>query len=200
MGLLLSLRRIADILAGLSVLSWAVTGLLRHQWTCPRICLTLLHTVAGCLFLFRERAKREGNLFLIAACLPSFLVGGMAFHLAAPASRWPLYSQIFFAIGTIMTISSLLTLGRSFAILPAIRAIVVNGPYTIVRHPAYLGELILVFSCSTALPEERTLLCFVAAVLTMMLRIWSEERLLQEDEAYTNYCRTTRWRLCPHIW
>ena len=200
MGLLLSLRRILDILAGLSVLSWAVSGLLRHPWTGPRICLSLLHTAAGFLFFFREKAKVEGNLLVISACVPSFLVGGLAFFLAAPASRWPIHSISLFFTGTVVTISSLLTLGASFAILPAIREIVVKGPYRFVRHPAYCGELMLVFSCFTARPDEKTLLCFLVAILTMMLRIWAEEELLKEDESYRRYCQLTRWRLCPHIW
>ncbi len=200
MGLLLRFRRFLDILAGLSVLSWAVTGLLKHQWTIPRLCLSVIHAVAAFLFFSRRPAKREGNWVIVLACLPSFFMGGAAFALSDPAGKWPFYAELLFIVGTLLTTTSLMTLGRSFAILPAIRSIVVGGPYGVVRHPAYFGELVLVLACVSARPNGKTALCFALALVTMMLRIWAEEKILYENEEYRSYAQKTCWRLLPGLW
>ena len=46
------------------------------------------------------------------------------------------------AIGLCVVISGKLALGRSFGLVPANRGVVVQGPYTVVRHPIYLGYLV----------------------------------------------------------
>jgi protein-S-isoprenylcysteine O-methyltransferase Ste14 len=45
--------------------------------------------------------------------------------------------------GTLLAIWSAVVLGRSFSLLPQARALVTSGPYHYVRHPIYLGGLLI---------------------------------------------------------
>lgn len=74
------------------------------------------------------------------------------------------------------------------------------GPYGVVRHPIYLGWLLVVFG----VPEMNgTRLTFaVVSSLYLVLAIPFEERSLVESSggAYRDYQARVRWRLVPGVW
>jgi methanethiol S-methyltransferase len=74
------------------------------------------------------------------------------------------------------------------------------GPFAIVRHPIYLGWVLMVF----ATPTMTTSRLLFAAVSTLYLiaAIPLEERSLVEafPEQYRAYQQQMRWRLIPFIW
>ena len=102
--------------------------------------------------------------------------------------------------GTSLTVVSVFSLGRSFAILPAVRTIVVGGPYRFVRHPIYLGELTMILACFVANKNLFSLFVFVTAIALVAIRIVVEERLLVCRPEYVTYHRSVKWRLIPRIW
>src|SRR5262249_57043082 len=59
-----------------------------------------------------------------------------------------LVSLLLVVSGTVVAISAVLALGRSISILPEARRLVIWGPYALVRHPLYLGEIIAIFGIS----------------------------------------------------
>ncbi len=75
-----------------------------------------------------------------------------------------------------------------------------DGPFAIVRHPIYLGWVLMVF----ATPVMTTSQLLFAAVSTLYLiaAIPLEERSLLEafPETYGAYQKQMRWRLIPYIW
>lgn len=92
-----------------------------------------------------------------------------------------------------------MSLGRSFAILPANRGVVTSGAYRFVRHPIYAGYLaghILFLLSSFSLYNFA-----VYAVITLFQihRILREERILALTEEYRDYLGRVRYRLCPGI-
>ena len=122
------------------------------------------------------------------------------FRLSLPLGGWPLLAKWVFAVAVIWVMASFWSLRGSFAILPARRAIVRGGQYRLLRHPAYLGELVMGAACASASKDPAAWLCLAAMIPLLMLRIWREEDLLRHDTDYITYQSQTRWRLVPGIW
>ncbi|MGE3636229.1 MAG: isoprenylcysteine carboxylmethyltransferase family protein [Sandaracinaceae bacterium] len=162
----------------------------------PKLALAALNLTAAVLFFARSRAVTEPTLRGLASAIPSMILGGAAVKLTA---HWSVAGQIVFCAGAAFAALSLATLGRSFSFFPARRDIVVRGPYRWVRHPAYLGELVMGIGCAIALPWPNALLVGLAAA-SHALRIGAEERLLREDEIYVAYMEKVRYRLVPFVY
>jgi protein-S-isoprenylcysteine O-methyltransferase Ste14 len=80
-------------------------------------------------------------------------------------------------------------------------AILGGGPYAVVRHPMYAGALLMLFATPLALGSWLGLVMFIPMTCVVVLRLQDEERFLQKSlPRYTEYCRTIRFRLLPHIW
>lgn len=96
--------------------------------------------------------------------------------------------------------TGLLTLGRSFAFLPAHRGLAQRGLYRIVRHPLYAGYVWLHLAVVLAYPSWWNLACWIVAEGSQFIRLQAEERILATDPAYRQYQTVTRWRLVPGIY
>jgi protein-S-isoprenylcysteine O-methyltransferase Ste14 len=75
-----------------------------------------------------------------------------------------------------------------------------EGPFALVRHPIYLGWILMVFPTPTM---TMTRLVFaVISTLYLIVAIPLEEALLVEmfGEKYTAYQKQMRWRLIPGVW
>ena len=75
-----------------------------------------------------------------------------------------------------------------------------DGPFAIVRHPIYLGWVLMVFA--TPVMTTSRLLFAVVSTLYLIAAIPFEERSLLEafPEEYGAYQKQMRWRLIPLIW
>ena len=79
--------------------------------------------------------------------------------------------------------------------------VISTGPYALVRHPMYVGVLILVIGTPLALGSYWGLLFLLLTVPILVLRILDEERMLASDlDGYTTYMGTVRYRLVPGLW
>ena len=79
--------------------------------------------------------------------------------------------------------------------------VISTGPYAIVRHPMYVGALVLFLATPVALGSFWALLPFAFLILTLALRIQNEETfLLKHLKGYEDYCRKVRFRLIPFVW
>ncbi len=196
-------ERVFDWTLALSAWSWAALGLAHaapdDRFTVVRLGIAALHLVVGGLVLRRTRLERLGDPAQLAAALPALVISGVALKLAPLPHCWPIAAQLVFGIGLVLTIASLLSLGRDFAILPALRGVQTRGPYALVRHPAYLGELMLLLACGLAGPPLHAW-PVLAALPLVALRIHAEERLLERSFAWCSYREQVRWRLIPRIW
>jgi protein-S-isoprenylcysteine O-methyltransferase Ste14 len=75
-----------------------------------------------------------------------------------------------------------------------------SGPYRIVRHPGYAGNVLALFSIVLALGSVWTLIPAVAASIVAVTRTVLEDRTLQEElPGYRDYTRRVRYRLIPWV-
>jgi len=76
----------------------------------------------------------------------------------------------------------------------------VSGPFRWIRHPLYLGWVLMVFGAAHMTGDR--LAFAVTTTLYLVVAIPLEERSLRRafGEAYAGYMRQVRWRLIPFIY
>jgi len=76
-----------------------------------------------------------------------------------------------------------------------------TGLYGIVRHPMYMGGLIMFAGIPLALDSCWGLAVLVPAVIAVVVRIADEEKLLNQELAgYREYASKVHHRLVPYVW
>ena len=91
-------------------------------------------------------------------------------------------------------------LGRSISILPQARRLVTWGPYALVRHPLYLGEIVAIIGVALQYLSTWALLLVGLQFAFQLLRIENEERVLvQVFPEYADYVARTA-RLVPGVY
>ena len=79
--------------------------------------------------------------------------------------------------------------------------VISTGPYAIVRHPMYVGVLIMMTGVPLALGSWIGLAFLVIVLPTLIWRILDEEKLLKKDlSGYIEYTQKVQYRLVPYIW
>lgn len=76
-----------------------------------------------------------------------------------------------------------------------------SGPYRIVRHPGYAGNLLSLPGIALALSSVWTFIPALVALVIAVTRTSLEDRTLQEElPGYRDYARRVRYRLFPGIY
>jgi protein-S-isoprenylcysteine O-methyltransferase Ste14 len=111
-----------------------------------------------------------------------------------------LASLLLVIAGTVFAIYALLVLGRSISIQPEARRLVTRGPYALVRHPLYLGEMIAVAGVALQRLSAWSLLLLGLVWAFQLQRMKYEELVLfQSFPEYEDYMARTA-RLVPGVY
>ena len=76
-----------------------------------------------------------------------------------------------------------------------------TGPYRLVRHPGYIGIILMEAGIAFVLGSTLALIPAGAVAVLLDTRTHLEDHALrQELPGYDTYARTVRYKLIPHIW
>ena len=144
----------------------------------------------------RARARRP---LALGACVVAM---GCVFSFGAPVHSSPWLALAGEAIATVSCVwllASVLALGRCFGVLPEARGLVTRGPYRLVRHPVYLGELGACCGLALASPTVTNGAVLAVFAAAQVVRMGLEERALTRAFAdYASYAARTP-RLIPRL-
>jgi protein-S-isoprenylcysteine O-methyltransferase Ste14 len=111
--------------------------------------------------------------------------------------------DILVAVG--LGLAQLVVIQNSYAAatitVEAEQKVVSTGLYGLVRHPMYVGTVIMMVGTPLALASYWGLLAIVPALPVLVARIDDEEKLLrQELDGYNEYVQKVHYRLVPYVW
>jgi methanethiol S-methyltransferase len=76
----------------------------------------------------------------------------------------------------------------------------VAGPFRVVRHPIYLGWMLMVFGAPT-MTANRLLFAVLSSLYLILAIPWEERSLVAvHGDRYRAYQQQVRWRVLPGIW
>ncbi|HEY2052280.1 MAG TPA: isoprenylcysteine carboxylmethyltransferase family protein [Caulobacteraceae bacterium] len=168
-----------------------------------RACSVSFMAIMAWLMMARPAAvaRRDGLGPWLAAMAGTYGVWLIGF--LPKAHLWPLASlaaSVITLIGSGLIILSVLSLGRSFSIVPQARNLVTAGPYAFVRHPLYAAEELALIGVAMHIVWYISVPVVALHVALQIRRMGYEEELLGKVfPGYETYAgRTARW--VPGVW
>jgi protein-S-isoprenylcysteine O-methyltransferase Ste14 len=81
------------------------------------------------------------------------------------------------------------------------QTVVSTGLYSVVRHPMYFGNVVMMVGVPLALGSYWTLLFVIPGLMVLAARILDEEHVLATELAgYDEYAAKVHYRLVPGVW
>lgn len=170
--------------------------------------------------LLAERFRRPGTggeeewdkYFVIAIAL-AYFAWIIVMPLDAKRFGWTTgFPPWIKVIGVIGLLASAFLLYRAFAdnpfLSPLVRIqkerkqyVVSTGVYGFVRHPMYLGAILMFLGAPMLLGSMYGIIIGSIMSMLLLLRIIMEEKMLVEElEGYTDYQKKVKYRLIPFVW
>jgi protein-S-isoprenylcysteine O-methyltransferase Ste14 len=157
----------------------------------------------------REGTKRFDRIFL-ALLLPLVFLQPLVAGLDAVRFRWSTMSFGWLYAGVALFVPAVALIAWSLAVnryaetsvrIQTGHTVVASGPYRAVRHPMYMGAILMYLATPLVLGSVWALA--VAGILTTLF-VWRtamEDRTLRRELAgYEAYAARTRSRLLPGVW
>ena len=141
------------------------------------------------------------SIGMTVACMFAFSGKGAFRH----TRQWELAGLLAMLAGVAIRVHAIRALARHFTSRVTIlqdHALVRDGLYRVVRHPSYLGEILILIGLGAMMANAVSLVAApLFTTVALLRRSRLEERALAEHfgQAYEDYRRAT-WRLLPLIW
>ena len=201
----MSRRRAADlVLLGVTSAELALLLYLTPTFAIQDWIYVLQHFMVLAVALTRRAPTAQDRSLLTAVAVvvtyayPYAQVAYLGWVPGEPA--WPAGGLVLIVLGALLSLASLLTLGRSFGIRPAVRQLTTAGPYRVVRHPMYLSYLLADVGYNLQEWNAGTVVLVIAGWTSLLYRIRAEERVLAGDAGWQRYAASVRHRLLPGVW
>ena len=167
--------------------------------------------------LFQERANRKGkrDLDRVLAGIMSFvgpisicIVSGFNFRQQWPP-QIPLIGQVtgivLVILGCMLAAWAVASNKFFYGFLRIAKdvghSVCADGAYRLVRHPAYLGAIIIDIATPFVLNSVWAFIPAAITILTIIIRTKHEDDVLQRDlDGYQAYAQLVQHRLIPFIW
>jgi protein-S-isoprenylcysteine O-methyltransferase Ste14 len=146
----------------------------------------------------------SASLLLLAVLLSWQLVEGMVYRIDGGA-RWLLYGVQLAGAHLTMRAAGAIDALTLAGIRQAVRQtrpvdFRTDGPFALVRHPIYLGWILIAFGAPT-MTVNRMMFAAISSLYLIVAIPWEETSLAAAfGERYRAYQATVRWRLIPGIW
>jgi protein-S-isoprenylcysteine O-methyltransferase Ste14 len=199
LGALVSELQELNLHPGWSVLGECARSVLYALFLCFPIAAFLTH---------EPPRSQDGRLLVTCVALAAtFLFTGLGLLVPSGPEFWsssPAVVGVALAVtlmGVALAVVSAHSLGANFSFGPQGRALVVRGPYRLVRHPIYLAELVMIMGVTVVDPRLVPILGALVVLVLQLVRIRAEERLLRSTfPGFSRYAAMTRHRLVPLVW
>lgn len=195
-------------------------GWIFSLWFIVLCYATILYLYRTDPSLLDERYKQPGeggqegwDRYVVYGLLVGFIVWVVIMPLDAKRFGWsPAFAPWLKVAGFALLVASAFLFFRSYAdntfLSPLVRIqedrkqqVVSTGVYGFVRHPMYLGGILMFIGAPLLLGSLGGVLVGLALTALLMARIVGEEALLARDlEGYRDYTQRVRYRLIPFIW
>ncbi|MGB9370623.1 MAG: methyltransferase [Halobacteriota archaeon] len=170
--------------------------------------------------LLEERYRLPGSggekgwdKYFVYILFPSFVLWFVIMPLDAQRFAWTTNFPVWLEpLGLLLLIGSAFFMFRSYKdnafLSPLVRIqserdqkVVSTGVYGFVRHPLYLGGLLLFLGAPLLLGSLYGFIIGVYLSILFVVRIMGEEKMLLEElEGYAAYTKRVKHRLIPYVW
>ena len=200
-------------------IAW-IEGWIFSLWFIAMILSTVIYMFVKDPDLLTERRKAPGSdnqkkwdVYLLYAIFVISIIWILIMPLDAKRFGWsPIFPLWLKIIGGLLLILSIFFIFRTTVentyLSTRVRIqsdrkqqVISTGVYGFVRHPLYLGYLLLMIGGPLLLGSVVGLALGLLGIITIVARIFGEEKmLLQELAGYEEYRKKVKYRLLPFIW
>lgn len=132
----------------------------------------------------------DAGRFMLSPEIPtSTYVIGYVFHLVGYVIiLWAMWINTFF--------SSVVRIQKDRG-----QKVIQDGPYKVVRHPGYVGAILIAPSTAIVLGSLWSLIPAALWIVAIIIRTYLEDKTLHKElEGYKEYAKKVSYRLIPGIW
>jgi protein-S-isoprenylcysteine O-methyltransferase Ste14 len=185
---------------------YLLAGLILHKAVWERLKRTPERGPAASLrgaVPFRVRAVKLGKIALLALILVQTVVAGYWFPIASSPAALQVVGVCLYTIGLAVAIIGRVQLGGNWSDIEAAQvlsrqAVVRHGIYRYIRHPIYVGDLLLLTGLELAL-NSWVVLGVLGLTPIVLWRAIQEEALLKNAlDGYREYCKSSK-RFIPFV-
>jgi protein-S-isoprenylcysteine O-methyltransferase Ste14 len=212
-----------DFLAATPLIAWFIFGAVATLRPLPQLgaqllarpdmtvaltllskCAVLLFAIVAITMLILRQPPQGGARGIaprVAGLLGTYLAVTMV--LLPPAKLSPAWMAVASALtlgGMAFACFSIVWLGRSFSLMAEARQLVTSGPYSVIRHPLYVGEEAAIIGMAILFFSPFTLLLLTAQIACQLYRMHCEEDVLASAFPEYHAYKACTARLVPGVY